>query len=329
MKLWVNDENPPGSLPPGKTTVTSGLLAIDNSLSPVGVSLLPGSCVTPVTHRRRFSRDNSELSIAEQRKPFLMNKISLIVACALALVAHTADARPVDDSKVAGGAKPSLGGLSAELTQAAAALPALNITMSETTEANVSLEKEGRVYLDDQKQKLAAHAAAEKYQLDNVYGPKKRSYDTTLATYTARCIGKPMPPPEFAACNTDKGRLDTTKAETDAWWSQYSAKWNAENTDPINAVIKRQNARIAEIDVQVKKNFDAFTAAQERSIALRKRIAEIEATFRAACSTKPGAGNAFTASETLKWCHSVSWDGAKTKLAPMYTYQGTGGASPN
>jgi hypothetical protein len=255
-----------------------------------------------------------------------MSKINVIMSCALlfAVLAYAAD-----DPKPTAGAKPSLGGLSAELTQATAALPALNATMSETTDANISLEKEGKVYLDDQKQKLAAHEAAEKDQLENVYGPKKRAYDAVLAPYTARCAGKTLPPAEFAACNAEKAQLDAKKAEIDAWWQQYSAKWNAQNTDPLNAIILKQNARLAEIDAQTKRNFAAFTAAQERSLALRKRIAEIEATFRTACSAKPGADNSFTAAETLKWCHSISWDGASTKLVPMYTYKGTGGASSN
>jgi hypothetical protein len=258
-----------------------------------------------------------------------MNKISLIAAFALALMANAQDGGPVGDAKAAPGGTPALAGLSAELTQATAPLPALNATMSETTEANVGLQKEAKVYTDDQNQKLAALAAAQKYQLDNVYGPIKRPYDAALASYAGRCVGRPLPPPEFAACNTKKGQLDAKKAEIEAWWLPYQAKWNAENTDPINAVIKKQNARLAEINVQVKKNFDAFTAAQERSLALRKRIAEIEATFRAACSTKPGANHPFTAAETLKWCHSVPWDGAAAKLAPLYTYKGTGGASSN
>jgi hypothetical protein len=255
-----------------------------------------------------------------------MNKITMIVSCALVLAVH---AYAADDPKPTAGAKPSLGGLSAELTQATAALPALNATMSETTDSNVSLEKENKVYLDDQKQKLAAHAAAEKYQLDNVFGPQKSAYDAALAPYTARCAGKKLPPAEFAACNSEKAQFDTKKAEIDTWWQRYSAKWNAENTDPLNAVIQKQNARLAEIDAQTKRNFATFTAAQERSLALRKRIAEIEAMFRSACSAKPGANNSFTAAETLKWCHSISWDGASTKLVPMYTYKGTGGASSN
>ncbi|HZD07544.1 MAG TPA: hypothetical protein VE176_04810, partial [Candidatus Limnocylindrales bacterium] len=116
----------------------------------------------------------------------------MIAAFALALMANAQDGGPVGDAKAAPGGTPTLAGLSAELTQATAPLPALNATMSETTEANVGLQKEAKVYTDDQNQKLAALAAAQKYQLDNVYGPIKRPYDAALASYAGRCVGRPL-----------------------------------------------------------------------------------------------------------------------------------------
>jgi hypothetical protein len=251
-----------------------------------------------------------------------VKKAIVVVAFWLAFAAR-ADVRD-DDPVTEPVVKLSAAGLSAELTRSVAILPALNQTMSDMTEANIGLQKEAKVYLDDQKQKIAAYLAAEKDQTENVLGPKKNPYEAEVKSVNARCGGRALTEAEYGPCASDKERLDAERAEIEAWWSAYFARWRAKNFDPVNAVLQKQLGRIHEIDTQEKKNFAAFIDAQDRSIALRKRIAVLEEIFRVGCSTEPGVDNPFTELEILKWCSSVPWDGASKKLPPLYKYQGVG-----
>jgi hypothetical protein len=253
------------------------------------------------------------------------------IGIALALASMTRGGEPEQANRPGAttGAEASLEKLSSELSMAEARLPELNRTMSDRTDENVSLQKESAVYLADQKQKLAEIESAKKEQLDTVLGPRQRSYNESVANYAGRCLGRRLSPAEFSKCSSEKAELDTRKAETERWWESYAARWNEEHVGPANSVIAKQNTRLREIDAQIKANFSAFTEAQDRSLALRKRIVEIESIFRARCKAAPGAANGFTAAEALRWCHSVNWDGASTRLTPMYTYQGTGGAANN
>lgn len=221
---------------------------------------------------------------------------------------------------------PTLAGLSAELTKKVAALPRLNEIMSTATDANISLNKQKQAYTDDQAQKSAWANAAIKHEEEVTRVNMAKSYNEEIDSYNSKCASGGLNKAQYDSCTTWSNQLDAKSKEVDDAWERYKAVWNRENIDPINEVIKKQNARIVELDAKIEKNFTAFTEAQDRSIALRKRIKAIEATFRNACSSAPKAGP-FTKAETLKWCNSVNWDGASTHLVPMYKYQGTGGAS--
>lgn len=218
-----------------------------------------------------------------------------------------------------------LAGLSTELSSATAALPSLNSTMSQTTDANIGLKKEYDVYITDQKQKLAALEAAKAEVVRTIRTPLEQEVQARVAEYNGRCgrqFNRETEMAQYNQCVSDKAALEQYRAAKITWWEQYTIDWNRTNVDPVNNVIIKQNARIAQIDAQIKQNFAAFTAAQDRSLALRARIKEIEAAFVSACD-KP------TSPENLKWCHSVNWDGASRKLVPMYKWQGTGAVTPN
>jgi hypothetical protein len=222
---------------------------------------------------------------------------------------------------------PTLAGLNAESSADSAALPGLNATMSQATEANISLAKERAVYTTDQKAKIASAKAAIQYQTDVVQVEKYRPHNEQVATYNGQCSGT-LPKPQYDTCMGWRSRLESEAHQLDAEWGRYQAAWNKANIEPLNEVILKQNARIDVIDAQIKRNFAAFTAAQDRSLALRKRIKEIEGIFRDACSSKP-LNNPFTRAETMKWCASIPWDGASARLVPMYKYRGTGGVTSN
>jgi hypothetical protein len=218
-----------------------------------------------------------------------------------------------------------LAGLSAELTSATSELPSLNATMSATTDTNIGLKKEYDVYIADQTQKKAALAVAIANVERTVKAPLEQEVAGAVTEYNTRCgrqFNRETEIDQYNRCVSDKANLDVWRTAKIAWWDQFTKDWNKTNVDPVNAVILKQNARIAQIDAEMKRNFAAFTAAQDRSLALRARIKAIEAEFVTACA-KPSTA------ETLKYCHSVNWDGASRKLVPMYKYQGTGGAAPN
>lgn len=221
----------------------------------------------------------------------------------------------------------TLAGLNAESNADSAALPGLNATMSQATDANILLAKERAVYSEDQKAKLASAKAAVQYQTDVVRVEKYRPHNQTVAQYNGQCSGT-LPKPQYQSCMSWRAQLESEAHRLNAEWERYKTDWNKANIDPINQVIQKQNARIVVIDAQIKRNFAAFTAAQDRSIALRKRIHEIERICRDACSSRPD-DSSFTRAETLKWCHSVNWDGASAGLVPMYKYLGTGGVTSN
>jgi hypothetical protein len=218
-----------------------------------------------------------------------------------------------------------LASLGSELDSAVAELPGLNATMSATTDANIGLKKEYDVYIADQTQKKTALATAIANVERTVKAPLEQEVAGAVAEYNTRCgrqFNRETEMDQYNRCVSDKANLDVWRTAKIAWWEQFTKDWNKVNVDPVNAVILKQNARIAQIDAEMKRNFAAFTDAQDRSLALRARIKAIEAEFVTACA-KPSTP------ETTKWCHSVNWDGASRKLVPLYKWQGTGGAAPN
>jgi hypothetical protein len=218
-----------------------------------------------------------------------------------------------------------LSGLSTELSSATTELPSLNATMSAMTDTNIGLKKEYDVYIADQTQKKAALAAAIANVERTVKAPLEQEVAGAVAEYNARCsrqFNRETEMDQYNRCVADKANLEVWRTAKIAWWEQYTKDWNKTNVEPVNAVILKQNARITQIDAEMKRNFAAFTDAQDRSLALRARIKAIEAEFVTACA-KPSSA------ETLKYCHSVNWDGASRKLVPMYKYQGTGAVVAN
>jgi len=227
----------------------------------------------------------------------------------------------------------TLDGLGSEMEADKSQLPGLNSTMSQTTEANVSLKKEYDVYVEDQKEEKSALEAAKAGVERTVKQPAEQRLENEVRAYNQRCNRTFDPKSEmgqYNQCVADKGRVDQDRTRTIQWWENYSAQWNRQNVDPVNATIAKQTARMNEISAQMKANFDRFTKAQDRSLALRARIKAIAAQMKGYCSSKtPPAGGNFTYNEWLKWCGNVDWDGVNKTLVPMYTYQGTGGAASN
>jgi hypothetical protein len=257
-----------------------------------------------------------------------MNKFSMILIAFLVTSAYAADIQLNDGPN---GPPPSatLSGLSIEMSQDIAALPVLNATMANAATANANARKEANVYVADQKEKLAAVEKAIAWQLENVLGPQKRPYEAAVASYNGRCGNHSLPQQEYNACLSEKSHLDGLKSSIEAWWEDYKSKWNKQNVDPVNAVIKQQNDRLTALNVVIEHTSQDYNAAMQRSQSLRVRIAEIEAIFRKVCTNVPGADKQFTKQEALKYCNSISWDGASDRLVPMYDYRGTGGTSTN
>jgi hypothetical protein len=227
----------------------------------------------------------------------------------------------------------TIGGLGDEFNSLSAQLPGLNAIMSETTDANIGLKKEYDVYIADQKQKKDALEVAKAEVIRTVKTPLEQEVTSTVNEYNGRCnrqFNRDTEMGQYNQCLSDKDRIENWRAGKIAWWKQYSENWDKANVDPINAVILKQNARITQIDAQMKANFKRYTDAQDRFIAAKTRIDAILGQIKLSCANKPApAGGQFTYNEWVKWCSNVDWDGANRKLPPMYKWQGTGGASTN
>src|SRR2546427_9966311 len=77
----------------------------------------------------------------------------------------------------------TLDGLASEMDAAKSELPGLNSTMSQTTEANISLKKEYDLYVEDQKEKKSALAAASAEVERTVKQPAEQQLANEVATY--------------------------------------------------------------------------------------------------------------------------------------------------
>lgn len=226
----------------------------------------------------------------------------------------------------------TLSGLALELQTDVAALPGLNTVIADMSSANNMLDKESKVYVEDQKQKTALIAAAVAKVEREVKAPAFQPVQNHLNAYNARCnrsFNRDTEMGQYNQCLADKAVVDAEITSVSAWWVQWATTWNKTNVDPINAVIEKQNVRILQNNAKIQANAATAIDAQNKSMALRIRIAEIEAIFRKACKHIPGEDSPFTRQEALKYCNSVIWDGASTNLPPMYTWQGTGSARTN
>jgi len=214
-------------------------------------------------------------------------------------------------------------GLNSEFKTLATELPKLNAVMSDTTDTNVRLKKEYDLYLDDQKQKLAALETAKAEVTRTVKEPLEQKIAASTAEYQGRCartFNRETEMDQYNQCVADKARVEQENAAASAYWDKYVVDWNRANVDPVNAVILKQNARIAEIDGLMKANFKNFLDAQDRFRANKKRLDAIVGEVRVYCDNKPApAGGQFTYDEWVKWCSNVDWDGARASLPPMYT----------
>jgi len=227
----------------------------------------------------------------------------------------------------------TISGLGDEFNSLSAQLPGLNAIMSETTDANIGLKKEYDVYIADQTQKKAAVAAAVVAVERDIKAPVERKLIERANEYNGRCnhqFDRNTEMGQYNQCIADKAQIEGEQRQAKAWWDQYVIDWNKANVEPVNAVIAKQNARIEQIDAQMKANFKRYTDAQDRFIAAKARIDTILSQIKLSCANKPApAGGQFTYNEWVKWCSNVDWDGANRKLPPMYKWQGTGGASTN
>jgi hypothetical protein len=226
----------------------------------------------------------------------------------------------------------SLSGLALELQTDVAALPGLNTVIADMSSANNMLDKESRVYVEDQKQKHALIAAAVAKVEREVKAPAFQPVQNHLNEYNARCgrtFNRDTEMGQYNQCLADKAVVDAEVVRVSAWWVQWASAWNKTNVEPINAVIEKQNARIVQNNAKIQANAATAIAAQNKSLALRARIAEIEAIFRKVCKSIPGEDGPFTRQEALKYCSSIIWDGISITLPPMYTWQGIGGATTN
>jgi hypothetical protein len=214
-------------------------------------------------------------------------------------------------------------GLNSEFKTLATELPKLNAVMSDTTDTNVRLKKEYDLYIEDQKQKKAAIEAAIAEVTRTVKEPMEQKIAASTAEYQGRCartFDRDTEMDQYNQCVADKARIEQENAAASAYWDKYVVDWNRANVDPVNAVILKQNARIAEIDGLMKANFKNFLDAQDRFRANKKRLDAIVGEVRAYCDNKPApAGGQFTYNEWVKWCSNVDWDGARASLPPMYS----------
>jgi len=219
----------------------------------------------------------------------------------------------------------SLGGLNDEFNTLASELPVLNSTMSATTDENIRLKKEYDLYISDQTQKKAALAAAVLDVERTVKAPVEQRLTSKVSEYNGRCgrqFNRETEMGQYNQCVADKANIESEQRQAKAWWDQYVIDWNKANVDPVNAVILKQNARIAQIDAQMKANFKRFTDAQDRFVEVKKRINNILSQITQYCANKPApAGGQFIYNEWVKYCSNVDWDGASKKLPPMYKWQ--------
>jgi hypothetical protein len=198
--------------------------------------------------------------------------------------------------------------------------------MSTTTDSNIGLKKEYDLYIADQTQKKAAILAAIAVVERDVKKPVEQKLTAKVSEYNGRCnrqFNRDTEMGQYNQCLADKAQIEGEQRQAKSWWDQYVIDWNQANVDPVNAVILKQNARIAQIDVQMKANFKLFTDAQDRFVEVKKRLDVILGKIKMSCANKPApAGGSFTYNEWVKWCSNVDWDGASRKLPPMYKWQG-------
>jgi hypothetical protein len=222
----------------------------------------------------------------------------------------------------------TIGELNGQFNSLSTELPGLNQVMSDTTDININLEKENKLYLADQQQKKAILAQEMVKVERDVKAPVELRIQTTVNEYNSRCgrqFNRETEMDQYNRCLSDKARIEVDRQDAITWWVNYSAAWNKEHVDPVNAVILSQNARIVQNNAQIKANFKKFTDAQDRFIEVKAKIDAILPQIKNYCANKTApAGGKFTHSEWVKYCSNVNWDGASQKLLPMYKWQGTG-----
>jgi len=239
-------------------------------------------------------------------------KLTIFAAIVLAIAVSAAQAQSTT------AATPTIAGLSTTFDSLATELPRLNDTMARMTVENEKLMKEYKVYKDDQTQKLAWIAAQVAEQERTVKKPMEDAFNKKNDEIKARCEGKTLDKGPYQRCMDDIAAIEQERAYINKQWPAYAQAWNDKNVAPINAVILKQNARIAQIDAEIKANFEVFTIAQDRSILVRNRIKGILNEIQMYCANKPAPGTGFTYNEWVKYCTNVDWDGASKKLPPLW-----------
>jgi hypothetical protein len=216
-------------------------------------------------------------------------------------------------------------GLSSEMGTLATEVPGLTTTIQNTLTNDANYKKEAKVYVDDQKQKLAALEVAKTNVVTTVRVPVEQKQNEQAAQYNAQCnrqFDRDKEMDGYNHCINWKAELEAQFERNKQWWANYTVQWNHQNVDPVNAVIVKQNARLAELNKLSTVNAEAWTRATERMKIVRARIEQIAGIVSGFCHSENLSG------EAMKWCTNVDWDGARRNLPPLTT-SGTGGASAN
>ena len=213
-----------------------------------------------------------------------------------------------------------LPGLIQDLKSSVAEVSLLDAKMVDITTANENALKEYKVLAENNKQVLAAFEQTKANYINSVIVPYRKQKQAEMAAvaenYNSRCaenrVGK-LPQNQYDSCVQLKSQAANQIAqitqEGDQHLANLSVEFDRTQTAPTNNIILRQNARIQQLNDFIKANFASWENVRASNVKLRKHIDVLEGMIRNQCTNAQP--------QTMKWCNSVSWDGASKKLKPL------------
>lgn len=196
----------------------------------------------------------------------------------------------------------------------------LDAQMVDLTSTNETLLKEYKVLAENNKQVLAEFEQTKTNFVTNVINPyrkqKQAEMDGVAEQYNRNCAKErvgDLPRSQYDRCvawqNSAATQIEAIKKEGEQHIKGLADKFDSTETKHTNDIINRQNVRINQINSMIKANFATWENVKASNVKLRKHIDVLEGMLRNKCTNAQP--------QTMKWCNSISWDGASKKLKPL------------
>lgn len=201
-----------------------------------------------------------------------------------------------------------------------ATLAVINAEKDSLTASNERDLKEHTAYNESFLQ-LEAKKTALKVNFWKEANERLASANSIVAGYNGKCGGE-LDEPVLKSCEAERTKLEPVVLSIRESVTRDANSFNKGQIAPIDEILNGQKKAMDELSIRMKGRFEKWLKGQEKANELTAKLENIRSALVEACSSA-------TTAESIKYCSSIGWDGAKQDLPPLQEIRPTFSVTPN